>query len=236
MPILNQIHHARLLTNFSLTTSELRRLSPTSLSNQFEYIFGEKDERSTNFIHNPRACSLGSQITLEWLKIPYQVGITTPEIRQSEQFRKINPAGKVGALKDGDVVVGENLAILLYLADKYSQSSVCPLPSSNDRALIYQWLSYLSSTLHPAFQHFNYPNRFVEDGYADKFRELAEARLLGILQYLNNNLSESGFFLPTGPTIVDGQAYGLLRWCKKHSRGENLVDLTAFPKIRNFLL
>lgn len=182
----------------------------------------------------PGACSLGSQITLEWLKIPYQVGITTPEIRQSEQFRRINPAGKVGALKDGDVVVGENLAILLYLADKYSQSSVCPLPSSNDRVLIYQWLSYLSSTLHPAFQHFNYPNRFVEDGYADKFRELAEARLLGILQYLNNNLSESGFFLPTGPTIVDGQAYGLLRWCKKHSRGENLVDLTAFPKIRNF--
>jgi glutathione S-transferase len=182
----------------------------------------------------PGACSLGSQITLEWLKIPYKVGITTPEIRQSEQFRKINPAGKVGALKDGDVVIGENLAILLYLADNYASHAICPPHGSNDRALIYQWLSHLSSTLHPAFQHFNYPNRFVEDDYVDKFRELAEVRLLAILQYIDNNLSESGFFLSTGATIVDAQAYGLLRWCKKHSRGENLVDLTAFAKIRNF--
>ncbi len=182
----------------------------------------------------PGACSLGSQITLEWLKISYQVGITTPEIRQSEQFRKINPAGKVGALKDGEVVVGENLAILLYLADKYSDSSVCPPYGSDDRALIYQWLSYVSSTLHPAFQHFNYPSRFVEDDYVDKFRELAEARLLAILQYIENNLSSNGLFLPIGPTIVDAQAYGLLRWCKKHNRGENLVDLTALTKIRNF--
>lgn len=182
----------------------------------------------------PGACSLGSQITLEWLKIPYKVGITTPEIRQSEQFRRINPAGKVGALKDGEVVVGENLAILLYLADNYASHAICPPYGSNDRALIYQWLSHLSSTLHPAFQHFNYPNRFVEDDYVDKFRELAEVRLLAILQYIDNNLSESGFFLSSGATIVDAQAYGLLRWCKKHSRGENLVDLTAFPKIRNF--
>jgi glutathione S-transferase len=182
----------------------------------------------------PGACSLGSQITLEWLKISYQVGITSPEIRQSEQFRKVNPAGKVGALKDGKVVVAENLAILLYLADNYASHAVCPPYGSNGRVLIYQWLSYLSSTLHPAFQHFNYPNRFVEDDYVDKFRELAEARLLVILQYIESNLSSNGFFLPTGPTLVDAQAYGLLRWCKKHNRGENLVDLTAYPKIRNF--
>ena len=61
----------------------------------------------------PGACSLGSMVALEWTNKPYKIGITTPEIRASEAFRAINPTGKVAALKDGNQVIGENLAILL---------------------------------------------------------------------------------------------------------------------------
>lgn len=183
----------------------------------------------------PGACSLGSQISLEWLRIPYQIGITTPEIRQSAEFRQINPAGKVGALKDGNNLVAENLAILLYLADKSGNDALCPSVSHHGRTKVYQWLSYVSSTLHPAFQHFNYPSRFVGEDYAEQFQALALERLRVILQYINDNLLASGYFISDHPTIVDAQAYGLLRWCRKHSRGENLVDLSSFPRVSNFL-
>jgi glutathione S-transferase len=183
----------------------------------------------------PGACSLGSQISLEWLQTPYKVGITTLEIRQSAEFRQINPAGKVGALKDGKHLVAENLAILLYLADKSGNDVLCPPASHNGRTKVYQWLSYISSTLHPAFQHFNYPTRFVGEDYAEHFQTLALERLNLVLQYINDNLLASGYFIGDAPTIVDAQAYGLLRWCRKHSRGENLVNLHAFPKVNNFL-
>lgn len=183
----------------------------------------------------PGACSLGSQITLEWLDIPYQVGITTPEIRQTNAFRKVNPAGKVGALKDGDVVVGENLAILLYLVDNFTTQEYCLAKQPAERVKIHQWLSYLSSTLHPAFQHFNYPIRFVGENYVEEFRQLAFERLSAILDYIEQNLQPSGFFLGDHPTIVDAQAFALLRWCQKHNRGENLVDLTNYPRILQFL-
>lgn len=183
----------------------------------------------------PGACSLGSQIMLEWLDIPYQVGITTPEIRQSSAFRKINPAGKVGALKDGDVVVGENSAILLYLIDNFATSEHCLAKQPAQRVKIHQWLSYLSSTLHPAFQHFNYPIRFVGEDYVEEFRKLALERLALILEYIEHSLQVSGFFVGDTPTIVDAQAFALLRWCQKHNRGENLVDLTNYPRILQFL-
>lgn len=80
----------------------------------------------------PGACSFGSIVTLEMLKQPYKIGLTTAEIRQSSKFRAINPLGKVGALKDGDILVYENLAILLYLVDKNPDSQIAiPVNTAN---------------------------------------------------------------------------------------------------------
>lgn len=182
----------------------------------------------------PGACSLGSQITLEWAKVPYQIGITTPEIRQSEAFRKVNPLGKVGALKDGNNVVGENLAILLYLADNYNLGEHCPKTPSGGREQIYQWLSYLSSTLHTAFQHFNYPTRFTTEENAEEYRELALNRLHAQLEYIEKSINDAGYLLADTPTIIDAQAFGLLRWTYKHNRGENLVDISGYSKLQHF--
>lgn len=180
------------------------------------------------------ACSLGSQIALEWLQIPYQVCVTTPEIRQTAEFRQVNPAGKVGAFKDGSNVVGENLAILLYLADHYDLGEHLPLTTAGGREQIYQWLSYLSSTLHPAFQHFNYPDRFVAEKDAEEFRGLALTRLHTQLSYIEQSLNSHGYFLSDKASIVDAQAFALLRWCYKANRGENLVDISAYPKLQHF--
>lgn len=182
----------------------------------------------------PGACSLGSQIALEWANVPYQVGVTTPEIRQSAAFRKVNPIGKVGALKDGDNVVGENLAILLYLVDNYNLAPYCPTTKDGGREQIYQWLSYLSSGLHPAFAHFNYPTRFIDEQYAEDYRKLALERLHVQLQFIESSINQAGYLVADTPTIIDAQAFGLLRWCYKANRGDNLVDITAYPQLQKF--
>jgi len=184
----------------------------------------------------PGACSLGSQITLESLDIPYQIGITTPAIRASEQFKQINPTGKVGALIDGDFTIGENLAILLYLADKYPDKNLIGKIHSKERIKAYQWLSYLAATLHPAFSHSLYPERFIDAASLESFKQLAATRLTTTLSYIENELAKNnGFFVEDHLTIVDMQAYGLLRWTKIHRNQNNLVNLTAFPMILGFL-
>ncbi len=182
----------------------------------------------------PGACAFGSQVTLEWINEAYQVGLTTPEIRASSQFKAINPSGKVGALKDGNNVVGENLAILLYLADKYQHKGICPSVGTQERAHVYQWLSYLSSTLHPAFGQVNFPARFVTPEAVDVFRKMALERLIAVLNYVNNSFNSHGLLVMDKPTIVEAQAYGLLRWSKGFHGNPPVVDINDFPKIKAF--
>ena len=42
------------------------------------------------------------------------------------EFLKINPAGKIPVLVDGDLVLTESVAIVLYLAEKYSDRGLLP--------------------------------------------------------------------------------------------------------------
>jgi len=56
---------------------------------------------------------------------------------KSPEFLRLNPAGKVPVLVDGDLVIAESAAIVLYLADKYRDKGL--LPASLDaRAHVYR--------------------------------------------------------------------------------------------------
>ena len=56
---------------------------------------------------------------------PVQVNLRTGEHRGPE-FLAINPAGKLPALVDGDVVLTESVAIALYLAEKHPEGGLLP--------------------------------------------------------------------------------------------------------------
>ncbi len=183
----------------------------------------------------PGACSLGSMITLEWIATPYHIGITTPEIRASTAFRSINPTGKVGALQEGNTVIGENLAILLYLADKHPTNPICPTVGNPDRVKVYQWLSYISATLHPAFSQVLFPQRFIAEAHTAEFKQLAIVRLHAVLEYMDSQILPSGFFIADSPCIVDAQAYAILRWSRGFKGGNQIIEINNFAKICNFL-
>jgi glutathione S-transferase len=62
---------------------------------------------------------------------------------RSPEFLAINPAGKVPALRDGDLVLVESAAICLYLAERYGQGRYVPAPGTAASGLHLQWLSYI---------------------------------------------------------------------------------------------
>lgn len=49
-------------------------------------------------------------------------------------FRQLNPVGKVPVLVDGELVLSESLAILTYLADRYGNGRMIPVPGTPARA------------------------------------------------------------------------------------------------------
>lgn len=57
----------------------------------------------------------------------------------SQDYRNINPAGKVPALADGGLLMTESGAIVTYLADKFSERGLIPAVGSRERARYEQW-------------------------------------------------------------------------------------------------
>lgn len=163
----------------------------------------------------PGACSFGSQALLEWLNIPYQVGLVpTTEIRQSKAFLKINPLGKVAALKDGEFLVSESLAILYYLANKHNKFAISEF-DLEQKTKIFQWLEYGSTSLHASFSPCFHPERFVSAEIADKYKPDAIKRLITNLDYIEDHLSKNDYFVANTLSIADLQLFGLLRWIER---------------------
>jgi glutathione S-transferase len=83
---------------------------------------------------------------LEELNLPYefvQLDMTEDEHRKPE-FLALNPMGKVPVLQNGDFVLSESGAILLYLAQKYDPSYPA---TPEQQAELCQWAIFANSTL-----------------------------------------------------------------------------------------
>ncbi len=69
---------------------------------------------------------------------------------KSSEFLKINPAGKLPALVDGEIKVFESSAIALYLADKYPQTNLAPAIDAPERGRYLSLMVFATSQLEPA--------------------------------------------------------------------------------------
>jgi glutathione S-transferase len=89
---------------------------------------------------------------LEELGVPYRVEDT--DIRQRKhkrpEYQRINPMGKVLALTDHGVVITENPAICLYLADRYGYGTLAPRIEDADRGPYLRWMVFSTAVFEPA--------------------------------------------------------------------------------------
>ncbi|MFI4976862.1 MAG: glutathione S-transferase family protein [Caulobacterales bacterium] len=89
---------------------------------------------------------------LEELGLPYRM--ETRDLRKGENrnpdYLKLNPMGKVPTLMLGDVVVWENPAICMLLADRYGYGTLAPRIEEADRGAYLQWMVFATSVLEPA--------------------------------------------------------------------------------------
>jgi glutathione S-transferase len=88
---------------------------------------------------------------LEELGVPYETKNLSLRKRQqkSPDFLAINPMGKVPALVDGEVVVTENVAIGLYLADRYGYGTLAPRIEEPERGPYLRWSVFTTSVFEP---------------------------------------------------------------------------------------
>lgn len=86
--------------------------------------------------------------TLQELGAPFEsvtVDLPAGEHRQPA-FLALNPAGKVPVLVDGDLVLTESVAIVLYLAEKYPEKCLIPA-DPRGRAEVQRWSLFAATEL-----------------------------------------------------------------------------------------
>ncbi|MEJ1250163.1 glutathione S-transferase family protein [Denitratimonas tolerans] len=85
---------------------------------------------------------------LEETGLPYEeVLLDYASTMKAPEYLAINPMGKVPALRHGDTVVTESVAIGLYLADLVPEKRLAPPPGSAERGPYYRWLLFLAGPL-----------------------------------------------------------------------------------------
>jgi len=70
--------------------------------------------------------------------------------QKTPEYLAINPMGKVPALQDGEVTLGEAAAICAYVAERYPQAKLAPATGDPLRAKYLYWLFFGPSCVEPA--------------------------------------------------------------------------------------
>ena len=84
--------------------------------------------RKVTLYHSPNTRSSGSLTLLEELGAPYELHVLNMKAGEQRQpaYLAINPMGKVPALRHGDALITEQVAIFLYLADLFPEAGLAP--------------------------------------------------------------------------------------------------------------
>ncbi len=118
--------------------------------------------------------------------------------QKSPQFLKLNPLGQVPVLSDGEVVIRDAQAILVYLARRYGGEDWLPI-EAEPMSKVVQWLSTAANEI----QHGLAAARlhFLFNAKIDL--ELAQQKGHKILQILDEHLQERNWLELDRPTIAD---------------------------------
>ncbi|MNK38636.1 Glutathione S-transferase GST-4.5 [compost metagenome] len=174
----------------------------------------------------PGACSTADHIALQWTGQPFEVELLDKDTLKAPAFLKINPAGSVPAVVDGDFILTQNAAILGYIADTYPQAGLAGDGSAQQRAEATRWLSFVNSDLHPAFKPLFGPGNFIEDdAQYDALRATARKRLRGLFERADKQLADRPW-LAGFRSFADPYFYITLRWAAGAK-----VDLSGLDNI-----
>ena len=106
---------------------------------------------SITLYHHPYSRAANAIWMLEELGIDYQLRFVDvlKGAQKAPEILALNPMGKLPILTDGDVVVTEDAAIGLYLADRYSLGKLAPAPDDPARAAYLRWSFFAPSVIEP---------------------------------------------------------------------------------------
>ncbi len=129
--------------------------------------------------------------------------VTVGEDVTAEEYLRINPAGTVPAMVDGDLVLFESVAILMYLADQHPDAGLAPAPGTPEHALYDRWLAFILANLMGAYYRWYHGDQMIDGSHLQALKHGAERDVNAISRRIESELGERDWLLDDGPTMPD---------------------------------
>ncbi|GAB3486203.1 glutathione S-transferase family protein [Marinomonas epiphytica] len=154
------------------------------------------------------------------------VDLVNGEHKQPE-FLALNPLGEVPVLVDGDLVLRDSTAILVYLAKRYDASNQWLPDDADIAAQIQSWLSVSSKEVYlgPCAARLNK----VFGAPFDHEQAVAKAHKV-LSELFEPHLAEREWLVSDHATIADIANYSYIA-----AAHEGEVDLSAYPNVKAWL-
>ncbi len=179
----------------------------------------------------PPTRSLRVLWTLRELGVDFEfitVNLVAGENRTPE-FLAINPAGKLPALVDGDFVLTESVAIVLYLAEKYADRGLLPA-ELEPRAQVNHWLLFTATELEqPLWRIARHTSIYPKDKRLPAEVPLARQDFRDMAAVMEKHMTGRQFLVGDAATVADLVAAYTLDWANE----VHLLD--ASPQLRSYM-
>ncbi|MGH8129013.1 MAG: glutathione S-transferase family protein [Gammaproteobacteria bacterium] len=162
-------------------------------------------------------------LLLNLLELPFEtieINLSAGENKRPEFLTK-NPFGQIPVIEDGDTVLYDSNAILVYLATKYDDGRWLPRDALG-ATTVQRWFSMTAGAIlrGPAFA------RAINVFGAQRNYERAKTTAIALFKLLDTDLHGKQFALGNAPTLADVAAYAYIAHAP-----EGGVSLDPYPNV-----
>lgn len=158
--------------------------------------------------------SIRARWTLQELGVDFEavtVNLVKGEHAQP-QYLKVNPAGKLPALVDGDFVLTESVAIVLYLAKKYPDKRLLPT-DLKQRAELDRWILFTVTELEqPLWRIARHTSLYPEARRLPADVTIASREFREMAAVLESHMKDRQFVVGDSVTVADFVLAYTLDW------------------------
>lgn len=167
------------------------------------------------------------QLFLHLLKLPYRFVDAPAPVRRSADFLRLNPLGQIPVLEDGELVLADSNAILVYLARRYAPDSGWLPADPVAAAQVQRWLSLAAGEIAFGPARARVKARWGDTGMpAELMHTLADK----VLRFMDDSLAGQDFLAAPRPTLADLACYAYVAHAP-----EGGVSLAAYPHVRGWI-
>jgi glutathione S-transferase len=165
----------------------------------------------------PGNASFAPHVLLQESGAAHQLKLVDRKVNAHKEsaYLSINPAGRIPAFEDGDLVMYEAAAVCLHLCDLHPEMNMAPDAGSKDRGIFYKWLMFLTNSIQPDVLQYYYTDRYTTDPAGiDGVKQSAKDRVQNWFDIIENTMGDGPYLLGASPSAVDVYLLMVSRWSR----------------------